>query len=81
MRYGWGGRCRGKVTTSGRVLTAPSTASAVSGADNDTSQRCAPASDPQAVEGAENLKHLLGRTNESVPGRGGATHRDSWCCR
>lgn len=42
------------------ALTAPSTASAVSGADNDTSQRCAPASDPQAVKGQKILSACWG---------------------
>lgn len=63
------------------VLTAPGTASAVSGADNDTSQRCAPDARPRAVEGVEILSTGWGAQNKSVPGGGGATHRDSWCCR
>lgn len=44
------------------TLTAPGTASAVSGAGSDTSQRCAPAADPQAVGGDGNVKQKLGRT-------------------
>lgn len=53
VRCGWGTGAGEKRPLQTRTLTAPGTASAVSGADNDTSQHCVPAADPQAVEEAK----------------------------